>query len=195
MTLRAVVLPATPLLVPGAAGRAEVLVAVRRAVLDALRALPAHGAPVVVAAGGPGGDLVRGPASASVAAFGVAPAWADPAWSASSPPEEPGVRAASPGAAVALLALAAAGRHGSADVVELGTGVDRAEAAALGRGLRVEGATVVVAHDPRCPALEAVLDGFAAPGDERERTTYPGVDDGPAYDVVRWTTPPVPFCG
>lgn len=191
---RAVVLPATPLLVPGVAGRTEVLAAVRRAALDALRGLPSHARVVVVAAGGPGAAAVRGPASASVAAFGVAqawvdPAWSDPAWSEPGDGEDPARRAAGPGACVALLALGAAGHRGEVDVVELGPGADPATASDLGHALRAEGTAVVVADDPRCPALAAVLDGFTVPGGERVHETFPGEDGGRPYDVVRYAGP------
>ncbi|MCR1981773.1 hypothetical protein NSA53_05890, partial [Cellulosimicrobium cellulans] len=90
MTVRAVVLPGTVLLVPGAAGAASVLGPVREAALAALADLvadPPGGAgasSVVVVA--PGAARARGAARASLAAAGVADRWIDPAWAAATRP-------------------------------------------------------------------------------------------------------------
>ncbi|MGO2044213.1 MAG: hypothetical protein ACTH2O_16660, partial [Cellulosimicrobium funkei] len=90
MTVRAVVLPGTALLVPGAAGAASVLGPVRDAALAALADLVAGppgeaGASAVVVVA-PGAARARGAARASLAAAGVADRWIDPAWAAATRP-------------------------------------------------------------------------------------------------------------
>lgn len=135
MTVRAVVLPGTALLVPGAAGAASVLGPVRESALAALADLVADppggagGSSVVVVA--PGAARARGAARASLAAAGVADRWIDPAWAAATRPLDRPV--AGTGASVALLALAGAGWTGPVDVVELGGAVTRS-AAGTGAG-------------------------------------------------------------
>lgn len=195
VTTRAVVLPATPLLVPGAAGRARVLDAARRAALDGLAGLPADRPVVVVGAGTREEGVESAPATASLAAAGVADAWLDPAWTqpAGLDPEGTGREVVGPagvGASVALLALGATGRRAGVEVVELGDAVDPADARALGVALRGRGVGLVVADDPRRPALAAVLDGFVDAAWERERTTsrVDASPDGAAYEVVRYLT-------
>lgn len=164
MSTRAVVLPATPLLVPGAAGRADVLREVRAATLAALRELTAGVAPVVVVAAVPTGGVVRGPAAASLAAAGVRRAEVDRAWvdPAGEPAgtQEPPVRQAGVGASVALLALGACGVRGAVDVVEVGPDVTPDGARDLGRELRARGTSLVVADDPRSASTAVVLDAF-----------------------------------
>ncbi|MDQ8040325.1 hypothetical protein RDI86_00490 [Cellulosimicrobium sp. XJ-DQ-B-000] len=127
MTVRAVVLPGTALLVPGAAGAASVLGPVRDAALAALADLVADrlgvaAAPAVVVVA-PGVEGTRGPARASLAAAGVADRWIDPAWAAATRPLDRPV--AGTAASVALLALAGAGWTGPVDVVELGGAATR----------------------------------------------------------------------
>ncbi|MEV8177751.1 MULTISPECIES: hypothetical protein [Cellulosimicrobium] len=127
MTVRAVVLPGTVLLVPGAAGAASVLGPVRDAALAALADLVADrlgvaAAPAVVVVA-PGVEGTRGPARASLAAAGVADRWIDPAWAAATRPLDRPV--AGTAASVALLALAGAGWTGPVDVVELGGAATR----------------------------------------------------------------------
>ncbi|NMF29971.1 hypothetical protein [Cellulosimicrobium aquatile] len=127
MTVRAVVLPGTVLLVPGAAGAASVLGPVRDAALAALADLVADrlgvaAAPAVVVVA-PGVEGTRGPARASLAAAGVADRWIDPAWAAATRPLDR--RVAGTAASVALLALAGAGWTGPVDVVELGGAATR----------------------------------------------------------------------
>ncbi|MGW6266953.1 hypothetical protein [Cellulosimicrobium funkei] len=145
MTVRAVVLPGTALLVPGAAGAASVLGPVRDAALAALAALAdlvagppdeAGASAVVVVA--PGVEGTRGPARASLAAAGVADRWIDPAWAAATRPlDRP---AAGTAASVALLALAGAGWTGPVDVVELG-GVATRTAAGMSAETSLETST------------------------------------------------------
>ncbi|MFF8344316.1 hypothetical protein ACF049_17870 [Cellulosimicrobium funkei] len=135
MTVRAVVLPGTALLVPGAAGAASVLGPVRDAALAALADLVAGppgeaGASAVVVVA-PGAARARGAARASLAAAGVADRWIDPAWAAATRPLDRPV--AGTGASLALLALAGAGWTGPVDVVELGGAVTRS-AAGTGAG-------------------------------------------------------------
>ncbi|MGN6239314.1 MAG: hypothetical protein ACTHNI_06185, partial [Cellulosimicrobium cellulans] len=125
MTVRAVVLPGTPLLVPGAAGAASVLDDARAAVLAALsrlvdgvrRAEDDVPASVVVVA--PGTPRTRGPARASLAAAGVADAWLDAAWAVAARGRAADLPTAGTAASVGLLALAGAGWAGPVDVVEL----------------------------------------------------------------------------
>ncbi len=121
MPVRAVVLPATPLLVPGAAGAADPAAPVRAAVLEALGALldDASGGTLAVLAHGSGPARRTRAARPSLAGAGVPERWT------------PGLRAWGAGAArpavqvpasVALVCLAAAlgargARAGAADVV------------------------------------------------------------------------------
>ncbi|MEV8028909.1 hypothetical protein [Cellulosimicrobium funkei] len=133
MTVRAVVLPGTALLVPGAAGAASVLRPVRDAALAALADLVAGppdeaGASAVVVVA-PGAARARGAARASLAAAGVADRWIDPAWAAATRPLDRPV--AGTAASVALLALAGAGWTGPVDVVELGGAATRTAAGAI----------------------------------------------------------------
>jgi hypothetical protein len=183
---RAVVVPATPLLVPGAAGAAEVLVAVRAEVRRALRELaaaaPAGPAPAVLAHG----PVVRaGRLRPSLAAAGVADRWvpllADrPAPRGDRHDDRDGV--AGVPASVALLALADAGLGAGVTVeVPAGVGPDDVGAAlaALGAG------PVVVAgggvpggpdRDPEAlaPGVAAVLAALvAAAGWQAEPTAVP----------------------
>jgi hypothetical protein len=133
VTVRAVVLPGTALLVPGAAGAASVLGPVRDAALAALADLVAGppgeaGASAVVVVA-PGAARARGAARASLAAAGVADRWIDPAWAAATRPLDRPV--AGTAASVALLALAGAGWTGPVDVVELGGAATRTAAGAI----------------------------------------------------------------
>lgn len=189
MTVRAVVLPGTPLLVPGAAGAATVLEEEREAALAALGRLvdgvPDDGSvPVVVVAPGtprPAGP-VRGPARASLAAAGVADAWVDPTWAAATRHDDRPV--AGVAASVGLLALAGAGWAGPVEVLEVG-GQDAAAARMAGAALARRGARVVVMDDPRLAAPAAVLDGLGLPGDDAEARAASPVRAG-ATSAVRW---------
>ncbi len=195
VSTRAVVLPATPLLVPGAAGRTEVLREARAATLGALHELLARDAPVVVVAAVPGGGLVRGLATASLAAAGVPsgavdPSWVDTAGGPGATTGGPPPRAAGVGASVALLALGAAGvrdaRDHAVDVVELGPDVAPGTARDLGRELRAAGVSVVVADDPRSAATAVVLDAFVDGAWSVRSERLPGVPDGQDYEVRRY---------
>ncbi|SDG09240.1 hypothetical protein SAMN04487781_3609 [Cellulosimicrobium cellulans] len=213
MTVRAVVLPGTVLLVPGAAGAASVLGPVREAALAALADLvadPPGGAgasSVVVVA--PGAARARGAARASLAAAGVADRWIDPAWAAATRPLDRPV--AGTAASVALLALAGAGWTGPVDVVELGDAVTRTAAGAgtkagpetateagaaspaaldaareLGAELAREGARLVVVHDPRAPLPQAALDGFVAAAGAEAAPVATCDEPDPAVAVRRY---------
>ncbi|PTU55609.1 hypothetical protein DBB34_13290 [Sphaerisporangium cinnabarinum] len=213
MTVRAVVLPGTVLLVPGAAGAASVLGPVREAALAALADLvadPPGGAgasSVVVVA--PGAARARGAARASLAAAGVADRWIDPAWAAATRPLDRPV--AGTAASVALLALAGAGWTGPVDVVELGDAVTRTAAGAgtkagpetateagaaspaaldtareLGAELAREGARLVVVHDPRAPLPQAALDGFVAAAGAEAAPVATFDEPDPAVAVRRY---------
>lgn len=215
MTVRAVVLPGTALLVPGAAGAASVLGPVREAALAALADLVAEppgraGASSVVVVA-PGAARARGAARASLAAAGVADRWIDPAWAAATRPLDRPV--AGTAASVALLALAGAGWTGPVDVVELGGAVTRTAAGAgagtktgpetateagaaspaaldtareLGAELAREGARLVVVHDPRAPLPQAALDGFVAAAGAEAAPVATCDEPDPAVDVRRY---------
>lgn len=190
MTVRAVVLPGTPLLVPGAAGdttllddtRAAALAALGRLV-DGVRSAQGDGtAPVVVVA--PGAAPTRGPARASLAAAGVADAWLDATWAVATRPGARDRPVAGTAASVGLLALAGAGWTGAVDVVELDD-ADAPAAHALGETLARQGARLVVVHDPRSAAPEAVLAGFGAAPDAGHRHVATGEYEQRRYEV-RW---------
>lgn len=120
MSVRAVILPATPLLVPGVAGMADVLDDVRDAVREALAEILTDGRrPLVVAHG----EAVRhGRMRPSLAAVGVADTWLRPPGSlgprgphgsedtsgggGGRPPWEQDLPVAGVGASVALMCLA-----------------------------------------------------------------------------------------
>ncbi|WP_426311545.1 hypothetical protein [Cellulosimicrobium sp. E-16] len=190
MTVRAVVLPGTPLLVPGAAGDTTVLGDTRAAALAALGRLvdgvrPAQGdgtAPVVVVA--PGAAPTRGPARASLAAAGVADAWLDTTWAVATRPGSRDCPVAGTAASVGLLALAGAGWTGPVDVVELDD-ADAPTAHALGASLARQDARLVVVHDPRSAAPDAVLAGFGAAPDAGHRHVATGEHEQRRYEV-RW---------
>ncbi|KON71827.1 hypothetical protein M768_17755 [Cellulosimicrobium cellulans F16] len=194
MTVRAVVLPGTPLLVPGAAGDTTVLDDTRAAALAALgrlvdgaRAVQGDGtAPVVVVAPGPapGSAPTRGPARASLAAAGVADAWLDTTWAVATRPAAQDCPVAGAAASVGLLALAGAGWTGPVDVVELDD-ADAPAAHALGARLARQGARLVVVHDPRAAAPDAVLAGFGAAPDAGHRHVATGKYEQRRYEV-RW---------
>jgi hypothetical protein len=113
--LTAVLVPETALLVPGAAGSADVLFEERSAVLGALRDLVAAGpSRVVVVASAPRSVALTGPLRPSLTAAGIdgGSTWAAPAGDA--------VEVTDVGPAVALLALAAAGWSGETSVLLVG---------------------------------------------------------------------------
>ncbi|MDF9876798.1 hypothetical protein [Cellulosimicrobium cellulans] len=190
MTVRAVVLPGTPLLVPGAAGGSTVLDDTRAAALaalvrlvDGVRLVQGDGtAPVVVVA--PGAAPTRGPARASLAAAGVADAWLDTTWAVATRPGTQDRPVAGTAASVGLLALAGAGWTGPVDVVELDD-ADPPAALALGASLARQGVRLVVVHDPRAAAPDAVLAGFGAASDAGHRHVATGEYEQHRYEV-RW---------
>jgi len=190
VTVRAVVLPGTPLLVPGAAGAAPVLDETRAAALaalsrlvDGVRPVRADGtAPVVVVA--PGTAPTRGPARASLAPAGVADGWLEPTWAVATRPAGPDVSVAGTAASVGLLALAGAGWTGPVEVVELDD-ADPPAAHALGASLAGQGARLVVVHDPRATAPDAVLTGFGAAPGAGHRHVATGEYEQRRYEV-RW---------
>ncbi|MBD8079228.1 hypothetical protein [Cellulosimicrobium arenosum] len=200
MTLRAVVLPGTPLLVPGAAGAADVLRGRREAALRAVRDLVADATRVVVlaagtvGAGGANGGGAAGPARASLADAGIADARLGAGWRPEPVEGHETWRVAGPGASVALLVIAAARRTARAparsgptrldggvqgepaDVLEV-DGASDPDLRALGGRLREEGASLVVADDPRSEAVQAVLDAFLDPA-WHLTSTGPGTGTG-----------------
>jgi hypothetical protein len=179
VTVRAVVLPGTPLLVPGAAGGALVLEAVREATLSALAGLLAGSDDVVVVAPGP--SATPGPARASLAAFGVADAWLDPVWARAT--GHPDLPTAGPAASVGLLALAGAGRTAPVEVVELDGAAPVARCREVGAVAARRGAGLVVVHDPRSTVSDVVLDGFVDPGWRVRSHASTGEYEGRAYEV------------
>ncbi|MFE9235361.1 hypothetical protein [Cellulosimicrobium funkei] len=172
MTVRAVVLPGTALLVPGAAGAVSVLRPVRDAALAALADLVADppgeaGASAVVVVA-PGAARARGAARASLAAAGVADRWIDPAWAAATRPLDRPV--AGTAASVALLALAGAGWTGPVDVVELGGAATRTAAGAITEtSLETSTGTSTGTSTEAGAATETVLDAARELGAELAR--------------------------
>lgn len=127
--LTAVLMPETALLVPGAAGTAEVLTDERSAVLDGLRDLVTAGpSRVVVVAAAARSAALPGPLRPSLAAAGID---GQPTWSAP-PADGPAVGLCDVGPAVALLALRAAGWSGETSVLLVGPEPDALRTAGQG---------------------------------------------------------------
>ena len=188
----AVLVPDTPLLVPGAAGRAHVLDAERAAAGLAARSL-VRIAPdrVVVVASARVARVLEGHVRASLAAAGIADA--ELGWAARSVPtgapsalDVGGVApTASAAATVALLLLASAGWTGPVTVVEvappaivggdelralgrsLAAGADRVAFVVAGSLSARNGPGALLAEDDRAAGVDAALlaslDGLAAP--------------------------------
>ncbi|PVU81642.1 hypothetical protein DDP54_15130 [Cellulomonas sp. WB94] len=120
----ACLVPATALLVPGAAGRAEVLVDLRARALDAVASLLAAGSErVVVVAPGRADHDVDGPVRAGFAAAGVPDdrlSWSFPAAPPTSVAAQVGAPTAGVAASVGLLLLARSGWAGPVRVLEVG---------------------------------------------------------------------------
>lgn len=117
MLLTAVLMPETALLVPGAAGSAEVLSDERAAVLGALRDLVAAGpSRVVVVAPAPRSVVLSGSLQPCLTAAGID---GGSTWTAPAAPG-PAVKVTDVGPAVALLALRAAGWSGETSVLLVG---------------------------------------------------------------------------
>jgi hypothetical protein len=199
VTVRAVVLPATPLLVPGAAGEVRPLAATRRAVLDALAGVRGAGpGPARWGVLAPGVVTRCGARRASLGGVGIADRWVP-----SLPTRAPGPVAGT-AASVALWALGVvAGDDAVLEsvVVELGPGapvgpdvVDEAHELLAGLdGLVIAGG---VPGDPGAgaaglaPALAAVVDTLAGRGGWHRtvtRTVETGEHLPPEYDVVVWS--------
>jgi hypothetical protein len=142
----ATLVPDTALLVPGAAGAAEVLGDVRAAAVDAVQTmLTASPARVVVVAPGTADRMMPGPFLPTLAAAGIDDAWLGwpPSTGAAHPDVTP-TRIDTPASAVALLLLTRCGWTGPVTLAEvtppgpdpLTTAAGRsAELAALGYGL------------------------------------------------------------
>lgn len=174
MLVAAALVPETALLVPGAAGRADVLGKVREAALTAVsRVLDQAPDTVVVVAPGPVDRVLGEGARASLAAAGIP----DDALGWRPAPSGPESAVASPAASVALLLLAAAGWQGRTMAVEVGGASPdperwRAQGAALtgpaGPGARIgllvagslsarHGPDAPLAEDPQAMAVDAEL--------------------------------------
>lgn len=168
MSVRAVVVPATPLLVPGAAGTARVLTGVRRVVDDALAELvsDARKGLLLVLAHGPSGDAGPRRRRPSLQGAGIPDDWV-PALHTWPEPLQPPANVA---ASVALLCLAdALAERGDlarlADVVVREVPGDLADVAALCRD--VESAAGVVVAGGGAPGSRDVGPQALAPGVER----------------------------
>ncbi|CAN5300028.1 class III extradiol dioxygenase subunit B-like domain-containing protein [soil metagenome] len=136
--------PATALLVPGAAGRAEVLVDLRARALDAVAALlAARPEDVVVVAPGPADREVDGPVRASLGSAGVPDArlsWSIRAEHPASLSAQVGAPVVGVAASVGLLLLARSGWVGPVRVVEVGPpGTAPAAGATTDRGADLRG--------------------------------------------------------
>ncbi len=139
MLVAAALVPETALLVPGAAGRADVLGKVREAALTAVaRVLDEGPDTVVVVAPGPVDRVLGEDARPSLAAAGIP----DSALGWRPAPGRPESVAASPGASVALLLLAAAGWRGRTMTVEVAVSSSDPEL------LRAQGAVLAGPADP-----------------------------------------------
>ncbi|MBO3084357.1 hypothetical protein [Cellulomonas fengjieae] len=141
MLVVAALVPDTALLVPGAAGAAQVLTAVRAAALDAVAQVVASGAATVaVVAPGPRARELTGTVRPSLGAAGIPDgllAW--PVAEMTLPGD--GVATGSVASAVGLHLLARAGRRTGLRVLEVTGRQDRAALAALGRDLVGAGPT------------------------------------------------------
>ncbi|MFF2623375.1 hypothetical protein [Oerskovia jenensis] len=206
MIVRAVALPGTPLLVPGVAGRATVLVESRAQVLDALGELVRDARRVVVVdCGAPRAGDRRGEMRPGLEAAGVDPRW----WGWSPRTAAPGLPVAGVPASVALLALDAAGWEGPVEVVELGsTTVPEAGVGIVRDVLAEPGArlAVVTGAGPSSPdgaarpavagavgsgvgTVEgAVLAALGEAGDRDARQATGEYEERP-YEVVRFRVP------
>jgi hypothetical protein len=150
MMVAASLVPATALLVPGAAGRAEVLVDLRARALDAVSAVLATGPEqvVVIAPGSIDRDL-DGPVRAGLASAGIPDdrlGWALPAPLPASPPAQVGAPVAGVAASVGLLLLVRSGWVGPVRVLEVAPPDPAAVAGpttARGADLRALGARLV----------------------------------------------------
>lgn len=187
--------PATALLVPGAAGRVEVLVDLRARALDAVSALLAAGPEqvVVIAPGSIDRDL-DGPVRASLASAGIPDDRLG--WSlAASPPAQVGAPVAGVAASVGLLLLARSGWVGPVRVLEVAppdaaavagpTAVRGADLRALGARLVDAGAGAGSAAGERHGGGRVglvVVGSLSA----RHGPDAPLADDGraPAYDAA-----------
>ncbi|MHA7134958.1 hypothetical protein [Oerskovia turbata] len=188
MIVRAVALPGTPLLVPGAAGRAVVLARTREHVLEALGELVRDAGRVVVLDAGtrrPGAR--RGVMRPALEAVGVDRRW----WGWSPRASSEDAPAAGVASSVALLALDAAGWRGQVEVVELGAETILATAVALTREVLADpGARLVVATGTPAPASREP--STAQPdGAPTTRAFEPVRDPAPRdADLLRDTTSP-----
>jgi len=144
MLVAASLVPATALLVPGAAGRAEVLVDLRARALDAVAALLAQGPEqVVVVAPGRVDRDVDGPVRAGLGPAGVPDdrlSWSLPAALTTALPGDVGTPVVGVAASVGLLLLARSGWAGPVRVVEVGPpGAAPAAGTTTGRGAALRG--------------------------------------------------------
>ncbi|PFG42815.1 hypothetical protein ATJ88_1487 [Isoptericola jiangsuensis] len=193
MTVRAVVLPATALLVPGAGGATGALQPLRDAVLAAL-AEAATTTPRRWAVLADAAVTRRDARRASLAAAGVADRWV-PALPPA--PAGPSDAVAGVAASVALWAVAAvAGPGALADtrVVETGPGASPADVVAAADVLVGADLLVVASPGPHGPAgpASAVLADLARRGGWSPRTATVRVDAPhlpPVYEVTSWSTP------
>ncbi|MCL1871480.1 MAG: hypothetical protein FWF90_13845 [Promicromonosporaceae bacterium] len=153
-----VVIPATPLLLPGSAGRADPLAGLRDVVRDVVVSALDDAGPGPVAVLGTGPVARAGRLRPTLAAAGIAdpePAPRAPVWEAD----------AATGPSVALLVLADAGRDPASvpvDVVEVPG--DAPTAVVLAAAQRLRSAALVVVADHPAPGVDAVLTELTAVG-------------------------------
>ncbi len=202
MPVRAVLLPATPLLVPGAAGSADPVAPVRTAVLEALGELlddTSDGELAVLAHGCGPARRTRGPRP-SLAGAGVPKRWTPDlrAWDGAVP-----ARTAQVPASVTLVclsaALAARGTRGrTADVVvhEVPSTLERAgdDAARVAADLRAAAGVIIAggaapgavapAPDALAPGVAAVLAALDPRWEPEERTVAVEGDHLPPWYAV-----------
>jgi len=193
-----VVIPATPLLVPGAAGAADPLAAVREVVREVLRGeLPRSGsgggARAVVLGTGPAPRAGR--LRPSLAAAGIADSVLgladDDDEDVADAGGDGGDGVAATGPSVALLALVGAGIDLAAEpveVVEVPGDAPAGEVAAVAGRLRAPSAPgLLVVADHPAPGVDAVLEALTADGGwEREEHELPQ-DHGhlpPSYRIT-----------
>lgn len=183
--------PATALLVPGAAGRAEVLVDLRARALDAVAALLAAGPEqVVVVAPGPADREVDGPVRASLASAGVPDdrlSWSIPAGRPTSLTAQVGAPVVGAVASVGLLLLARSGWVGPVRVVEVGPpGTAAVTGPTSDRGADLRGLGARLAGDGAAAGASRV--GLLVVGSlsARHGPDAPLADDerAPAYDAA-----------
>lgn len=201
MLAAAALVPETLLLVPGAAGGADVLGTVRAAALEAVAVvLAVHPDRLVVVAPGRADRAVAGPVRAALGAAGVPDA--APAWEV--PPAPQGAPTVGVAAGVGLLLAHRAGWPGAVDVVEVGPADPgdparpqrlREGGAALAAGSRLglvvlgsgsarHGPAAPLVEDPRATAFDETVTADLGCADATARRRLAGLDQRLAVELV-----------